>query len=326
MKRRNLILAGTGAGAGFALAAPAVHAQGAWPNRSIRLIAPFAPGGSVDTMARITAQKLQERLGQPVVVENRAGANGAVGGIMVAQAPADGYTFCFSASVQILARLVMRSPGYDPLTDLEPVARVGQGPLLLIMAPQRPQTTLQEVVAAIRANPRDWTFATSALGAAGHLATIEFIRQIGADLTVAAYRGTTPALADLFTDRVQLIFDPMLATLPPVRANRVKPVAITSARRSPAAPEVPTTAEGGMPSVDLQSWWGLWSPRGLPAEISQRIQRELSTAMLEPDVAQRTVTLGIEPLFEGMPAFAQFIQRDFQRTEELLRLANFQPE
>lgn len=323
MNRRGIL---TAAGAGLVLGAPAVRAQGAWPSRPIRLVAPFAPGGSVDAMARITAQKLQERLGQSVVVENRSGASGTVGGRFVAQSAPDGYIFCFSASVQTLARLVLRDPGYDPMVDLVPVARVGQGPLLLIMSPQRPQTTLQEVVAAIRANPRDWTFATSSLGAAGHLATVEFIRQLGVDVTIATYRGTGPVLPDLFSDRVQLIFDPMLATLPPVRANRAKPVAITSPRRSPAAPEVPTTAEGGMPSVDLQSWWAVWGPRGVPAEITDRIQRELSTAILEPDVAARTVTLGIEPLFQGGQELVNFIQRDFTRTEELLRIANFRPE
>lgn len=322
MKRRTLIAAG----AGVALAAPQVLAQGNWPNRPIRLVAPYAPGGSVDTMARITAQKLQERLGQTVLVENRSGASGTVGGRYVAQAAPDGYTFCFSASVQTLARLVLRDPGYDPMVDLVPVARVGQGPLLLIMPQQRPQTTLQEVVAAIRANPREWNFATSSLGAAGHLATVEFIRQIGVDMTVVTYRGSAPALTDLFADRVQLMFDPMLATLPPVRANRVKALAITSARRSQAAPEVPTTAEAGMPGVDLQSWWGLWAPKGVPAEITGRIQRELSTAILEPDVAARTVTLGIEPLFQGGQELVDFIQRDFNRTEELLRTANFRPE
>lgn len=324
MNRRNLMGAAGLLGAG--LAAPALRAQGAWPNRTIRLIVPFAPGGSVDVMGRVTAQKLQERLGQPVVVENRTGGNGAIGGIAVAQSPPDGYTFCFSASVQILARLVMRNPGYDPMADLVPVARVGQGPLLLIMNAQRPQTTLQEVVAAARANPRDWPIGVSSLGAAGHLATVEFIRLLGVELTTPSYRGTTPALADMMNGAIALIFDPMLATLPPVRANRVKGVAITSARRSPAAPDVPTTAEGGMPSLDLQSWWALWAPRGLPAEIAARINAELATAMLEPDVRERVGSLGIEPMFQAGPELAAFIERDFSRSQELLRLANVRPE
>lgn len=323
MKRRAMLAA---TGAGLVLAAPRVQAQGAWPNRQIRLVVPFSPGGSVDAMARVTAQKLQERLGQTVVVENRTGGNGAIGGIAVAQSPPDGYTFCFSASIQILARLVMQNPGYDPMTDLQPVARVGQGPLLLIMNLQRPQATLQEVVAAVRANPREWSFGVSSLGSAGHLATIEFIRQVGVDVTAASYRGTSPALADMMGGTIALIFDPMLATLPPVRAGRVKGVAITSARRSTAAPDIPTTAEGGMPSLDLQSWWALWGPRGLPAEVVARLNAELSTAMLEPDVHQRVGTLGIEPLFQAGAALDDFMARDFARSQELLRIANFQPQ
>ena len=323
MKRRSLL---TATGAGLVLAAPNVNAQAAWPSRPIRVIAPFAPGGSVDTYARITARKMQERLGVNVVVENRTGASGTVGGRYVAGSDPDGHTFCFSASVQTVARLVLRDPGYDPITDLVPVTRVGAGPLLLIMAPQRPQNTLQEVVAAIRQNPNNWIFSTSALGAAGHLATIEFIRQVGVDLTIATYRGTTPALVDLVSDRVQLHFDPMLATLPPTRDGRVKAIAITSPQRSRAAPNVPTTAEQGMPSVDLQSWWGLWGPRGTPAEIIARIEQELSTAMLEPDVLQAVEPLGIVPLFQNSADFARFIQADFDRTAELLRIANFRPE
>jgi tripartite-type tricarboxylate transporter receptor subunit TctC len=322
MRRRGLVgLAGVGL-----LAAPAVWGQGAWPSRSIRVIVPFTPGGATDGMARVTAAKLQEKLGQTVVVENRPGANGAVGGQFVAQAPADGYTFLFSASIQILARLVMRTPGYDPIADLLPVTRVGEGPLLLVMNAARPQTTLAEVVAACRANPRDWAFAVSSLGAAGHLATIEFVRQVGVDLTQAPYRGTAPALTDVVAGNVQLMFDPILATLPQVRNNRVKGLAITAPARSPAAPEIPTATEAGMPGLDIQSWWALWGPRGVPAEITARIDQALSAGMFEPDVMARVGTLGITPKAESGADFASFIQRDFARSQDLLRIANFRPE
>jgi tripartite-type tricarboxylate transporter receptor subunit TctC len=308
------------------LGAPAVRAQGAWPNRPVRVIVPFTPGGATDGMARVTAGKLQEKLGQPFVVENRPGANGAVGGQAVATAAPDGYTLCFSASIQILARLVMRNPGYDPVADLAPVARVGQGPLLMVMNQARPQTTLAEVLAAVRAAPRDWSFAVSSLGAAGHLATIEFTRQAGVEITQVPYRGTAPALTDVVAGNVQLMFDPILATLPQVRERRVRGLAITAGARSAAAPEIPTAAEAGMPGLDIQSWWALWGPRALPAEITARIGEALRTGMAEPDVLARVGTLGIEPLAEIGPDFAAFISRDFARSQELLRLANFQPE
>jgi tripartite-type tricarboxylate transporter receptor subunit TctC len=312
-------------GAGL-LAAPAVHAQGAWPSRPVRVIVPFTPGGATDGMARVTAAKLTEKLGQPFVVENRPGANGAVGGIFVSQAAADGYTFCFSASIQAMARLVMRNPGYDPITDLLPVARVGEGPLLLVLNGARPQQTLAEVVAAARANPRDWSFAVSSLGAAGHLATIEFIRQVGVDITQVPYRGTAPALTDVVAGNVQMMFDPILATLPQVRTGRVRGLAITAPTRSQAAPEIPTAAEAGMPGLDIQSWWGLWAPRNLPPEIIARIGAALTPGMFEPDVLARVGTLGITPKAEIGADFAAFIQRDFTRSQELLRIANFQPE
>jgi len=323
MQRRHLL---AGLAAGPLLAAPALG-QAPWPSRgAVRVIVPFTPGGATDGMARTTAAKLQEKLGQTFIVENRPGANGAVGGQFVAQAPADGYTLCFSASIQMLARLVMRNPGYDPVTDLLPVVRTGQGPLVLIMNAARPQNTLQEVLAAVRQNPRDWSFAVSSLGAAGHLATIEFVRQAGVDVVQVPYRGTAPAITDTVAGNVQLMFDPVLATLPQVRERRVKGIALTAARRSEAAPDIPTAAEQGMPGLDIQSWWGLWGPRALPGEIVARIGDTLRTGMFEADVRARVGTLGIEPMAEVGADFAAFIRRDFERSEQLLRLANFQPE
>jgi tripartite-type tricarboxylate transporter receptor subunit TctC len=220
----------------------------------------------------------------------------------------------------------MRNPGYDPVADLAPVARVGQGPLLLVQTLQRPQENLAATLAAVRANPREWSFAVSSLGAAGHLATIEFIRQAGVDITAASYRGTAPALTDVVAGNVQLMFDPILATLPQVRNNRVRALAITAPRRSPAAPEIPTAQEAGMPGLDIQSWWALWGPRALPAEVTARIGEVLRTGMFEADVQQRVATLGIEPLAEIGPDFAAFIRSDFERSDRLLKLANFQPE
>jgi tripartite-type tricarboxylate transporter receptor subunit TctC len=320
MKRRDLIAATAG------LLSTPVLAQAPWPNRPVRVIVPFTPGGATDGMARVTAAKLQEKLGQPFVVENRPGANGAVGGIAVAQAAPDGYTLLSSASIQTLGRLVMRNPGYDPVADLLPVARMGEGPLLLVMNAARPPATLAEAVVAARANPREWSFAVSSLGAAGHLATIEFIRQVGVDLTQVPYRGTAPALTDVVAGNVAMMFDPILATLPQVRTGRVKGLAITAPERSAAAPEIPTAREAGMPGLDIQSWWALWGPRGLPAEVVNRVGEALRTGMFEPDVLARVGTLGITPKAEIGNDFAAFIGRDFARSQELLRIANFQPE
>ncbi|MDB5413511.1 MAG: hypothetical protein JWR10_1846 [Rubritepida sp.] len=319
---RRTILTGTLA---VPFAAPAL-AQAAWPTRPVRVVVPFAAGGSVDVMARVIAQRMQERTGQAFTVENRTGANGTIGGIAVSSATPDGYTLLISASVQTIARLVMRNPGYDPLTDLKPIARTGEGPCLIAMNPNRPQTTMAEVKAAAVANPRDWAFGVSALGSAGHLTTIEFVRQIGADVTLVPYRGTTPALADLMGGSIGIQADPMLAKLPPVRAGNLRGLALTAPRRNAAAPDLMTTAEAGFPSVDAQSWWVIWAPARLPETIAARIAEETQAIMGEQAVQARLAGLGIVPLFETGPALDTYIQRDFEKAEMLLRIARVQPE
>ena len=269
------------------------------------------------------APALQERLGQSVTVENRTGANGSVGGIHVAQSAADGHTLLVSAGIQALARLVMRNPGHDPQRDLQPIARLGQGPSLLVIHPARPQRSLAELVEAARSDPAAWSFG---VGSAGHQATIELVRLIGADITLAPYRGTTPALADLLGWRIGAIIDPVLATLPPVRAGTLRALATTAPQRIAAAPEIPTTAEAGFPSVDAQSWWGIWGPRGLPDAALRRLEAELPTVMAEEAVRLRLASAGVEPLFEGSAAFAETIQREVACGEALFRLARVEPE
>ncbi|UPY38529.1 tripartite tricarboxylate transporter substrate binding protein [Sediminicoccus sp. KRV36] len=322
---RRAALAGASLLPAAALAQPAV-AQPAWPTRPVRIIVPFAPGGSVDTMARAIAARMAERTGQTVTVENRAGANGTVGGIAVSQAAPDGYTLLVSASVQTIARLVMRAPGYDPLTDLKPIARTGEGPCLMAINPSRPQTTMAEVAAAMRANPRDWSAGVSALGSAGHLASIEFVRQVGADVTFVPYRGTSPILVDLMGGRLGLNTDPMLAMLPPVRAGSLRGIALTAPRRNPAAPDIPTTAEAGFPSVDAHSWWAIWAPPRVPEAIAARIAAEVEAIMGEEAIRTRLSGLGIVPLFEAGAALDSYIARDFDKAQALLRLARVEPE
>ncbi|WP_159994327.1 tripartite tricarboxylate transporter substrate binding protein [Roseomonas sp. 18066] len=328
MAARRQILASLTLATPFLLTARRGRAQSssAWPQRPVRLIVPFAPGGSVDGMARILAQRLQETLGQAFVVENRSGASGAVGGTYVARGEADGHTLLFSASIQAVQRLVLKNPGYDPLTDLRPVVRVGQAPVLLLTSKDRPEKTIAEVVAAARANPRRWSFGTGALGSAGHLATVEFIRQLGVDIPVVPYRGTAPALADLMAGTIGLLFDPVLATLPPVLGGQAQGLTISSAARNPAVPQIPTTAEAGFPTVDIQTWWAIWGPRDLPDAVAEKLSSALATILPDPALRARVATLGIETLHQDGPALDAFIRQEYGRTQELLRLAGFEPE
>ncbi len=322
MRRREILAGGTFMAAG--LAAPAVAQS--WPQHPIRMVIPYTPGGATDAMARLAAQKLAERLGVNVTPENRAGGNGTVGGMAVVQAPADGTTILFTASIHVMARQVMKAAPYDPQADFTPVARVGRGPLLLVAPPRLAERSIAEVVAAARREPAKWTFAVSSLGSAGHLATLEFNRLAGLDIPIAPYRGSAPGLADIAAGNVQLMLDPILATLPLARGGQVKALAITTAARSAIAPEIPTAAEAGMPGLEFASWYGIWGPKGLPRGIVTRINAEMQQAMADPAVVRRLTELGFEPVAESPEAFASFIERDVAHNAALLRAVNFQPE
>ncbi len=321
MRRRHLL----GGAAGTLLAAPTL-AQGGFPARNIRMVVPYPPGGATDAMSRLAAQKIQEKLGVTVVVENRSGANGQVGSQAVLQAGADGYTILGSASIHVMARSVMRNVPYDPVADFVPLARTARGPLVMVMSPQRPQRTIPEIVAAAKAEPARWSFATSSLGSAGHLGTIEFNRATGSTIEIVGYRGTAPALTDVAAGNAQLMFDPVLATLPMVRGGQLRGLGIATAARTPLAPDLPTMAEAGLPGFEFYSWYGIWAPRGVPAEIVARYNAALVEGLREPAVVQRLTGLGFEPVAESVAEAERFITADVARNVELLRIANFQPE
>lgn len=315
-----LALAMTGALTGAALAqAPALPSQ-------VRLIVPFAPGGGVDAYARLLAQNLKDKHNIDIIVENRAGSNGVVGGLAVMNSDPNGATLLFSASTHVMARQVMKSAPYDPLTAFTPIARVGEAPMLVVMNPQRPQNTITEVVADAKANPARWDFAVAALGSMGHLTTIAFGHLGGMKLTVVPYKGTAPGLNDVAGGHVQIMIDPVIALLPMAQAGKVKPLAITTAKRSQIAPEIPTAAEAGMPGLVFSTWYGVWGPKGLPADLTQRLNDLFNASVKDLQASSRLTTLGIEPVIETPEQFARFSEEDVKRNAELLRIANFEPQ
>jgi tripartite-type tricarboxylate transporter receptor subunit TctC len=324
LRRREFIALALGGVAGASKASGA-FAQAGYPSRPIRLIVPFPAGGGVDVFARLLAEKLREKRRVTIVVENRAGANGTVGGNAVRQSEPDGYTLLFSAATHVMAKHVLKSPPYDPVTDFTPVARAGEAPLLVVMAPKLPQTTIGEVVADARKQPERWTFATPALGSPSHLAILGFNKLAGLNLTVVAYRGTAPALTDVAAGHVQLTIDAVLALLPAARGGNVKALALTSAKRSKLAPEIPTAAESGMPGLEVASWYGVWGPKGLPDSVVGWLNAAYNEATRDLAAAGRLVTLGIEPVAQSPEEFARFIAADVARNAELLRAAKFEP-
>lgn len=326
MKRRTL-LAATAAGGFGMLAAPAIQAQGSWPHgRPIRVVCPWPPGAANDMLARLTAARLQEKLGAVAVAENRTGGAGLVGTREVLAAAPDGYTLLASAFNTAVMPLVLRGANFDPQTDLEVCARTAAAPLVMVMTAQRPQTTVADVVAAAKANPREWNIAISSLGSAGHLATIEFNRRTGANLDMVSYRGTQPALTDLMGGNAQLLIDPSFALLPAAAGGRVRALGIATSQRSALAPNVPTMTEAGLPGYEFQSWYGVWAPKGTSSEIVQRINALMQETMRDPAIVERLKQQVLEPVTESTDQTRRFIASEISRAAELLRSVNYQPE
>ncbi|WP_203072831.1 Bug family tripartite tricarboxylate transporter substrate binding protein [Falsiroseomonas ponticola] len=325
MLRRTLIQSAVG-GLGL-LAAPVVHAQAAWPHgRTIRVVCPWPPGAANDALARLLAQKLQEKLGATAIAENRTGGAGLVGTREVLSAAPDGYTLLASAFNTAVMPLVLRGANFDPERDLEVMARVARAPLVMVISGSRPQRTVADVVAAAKAAPRDWNIAISSLGSAGHLATIEFNRRTGANLDMVAYRGTQPALTDLMGGSAQLLIDPSFALLPATGDGRIRALGIAAAERSPLAPNVPTMAEAGLPGYEFQSWYASWAPKGTSQEICGRVNALMQETMRDPAIVSRLTNQVLEPVTESIDQTKAFIRNEISRATELLRSVNYQPE
>src|SRR5215212_6207293 len=313
--------------ASFAFAAPSISlARSDYPNRTIRMIVPFAAGGGVDTLGRLVAEKLQAKFGQTVVVENRAGANGTIGGQGVMQAAPDGYTILFTSVTHAMAKLVMAKPPYDPLTDFTPISRVGEVPLVMVISPQLPQNTLAEVAEAARQNPERWTAGTPALGSPSHIAAIAFSRLANVKLTITPYRGTAPALTDVAGGHIQILTDAVIALLPMARSGQVKALATTTAKRSALAPEIPTAAESGVPGLEVSAWFGMWGPKGLPADVVKKLNEATAASLRELKAEGKLDAIGVEPVYETPEEFAARTTAEVARNAELLQSVNFQPQ
>ncbi len=303
-----------------------VLAQGKFPESMIKLVVPFAAGGGVDQAARLLGRQLQTDLGVPVIVENKAGASGTIGGKAVQISPADGYTLLFSAATHVLAKQVLASPPYDPVNDFAPVARVGEASLLLVIPPNAPQKNLREVLDAARQQPNAWTAAVPALGAPSHLATLLLAKQGNLKLTMTPYRGTAPALADVAGGHVQILLDSIISVQSMAKSGKVKPIATTSVKRSSSTPDVPTAAESGFPEMVYESWYGVWAPKGLSDERVQLLNKAVNKAVSELSRTGALTAIGIEPVTESVDQFRKYIAVNVSRSAELLKEAGFKPE
>jgi tripartite-type tricarboxylate transporter receptor subunit TctC len=301
-------------------------AQTKFPDGTIKVIVPFAAGGGVDNAARLIAKQMQSNLNVSIVVENKPGASGTIGAKFVQTSPPDGQTLLFSASTHALTKLVIASPPYDPLTDFSYVARVGEAPLLMVIAPTLPQTKLKEVMDSAKQNPDKWTAGLPALGAASHLATLMFAKEGNLNLTMTAYKGTAPALTDVAGGHSQILIDSIISLQSMAKAGKVKPIIVTSANRSSVMPNVPTAAESGYPKFVTESWYGIWAPKGTPDDRVQFLNKAANEAVRQLTKSGAFEQLGIEPVVESVDEFKKYTGKYITENAELLKGAGFKPE
>jgi tripartite-type tricarboxylate transporter receptor subunit TctC len=323
---RRFAIASLLAGTSAALAPRFARGRSDFPERPIRIIVPVAPGGGVDTFARLIAAKISSQRKADFVVENRTGGNGTVGGLDVQRAAPDGYTVLFHASTHNVARLVMRDVPYDPLTGFTPIALAGEAPLIHIIANGRPEKTVADIVSDAKAKPDDWSFATAQLGAPGHLAEVAFNQYTGLNVPVVAYRGTAPAANDVAGGHVPMMIEAILSLLPLVRGGTVRAVAVTGKKRSTLAPDIPTMAELGLPELDFGAWWAMWGPPGMAAGLVDTLNGWVNDAVQALASDGRLDALGIEATAKTPAEFAQYLRADLDRSAKLLKAANFVPQ
>ena len=310
----------------FGLATAQVRAD-TYPSRVVTVVVPYPAGGSVDGVARLLAQKLTESFGQSFIVENRAGgAGGIVGANYVAKAAPDGYTLMLTASIHVVTPFLHKIVPYDVVTDFTPISLVASGPLIVSTTAQSPAKTLKEFFDLVRKDPNKYTFATSSFGSAGHMAIELPKRDAGVDTLVVPYKGASPALTDLMSGQVQLIADPILSSLPLAKAGSIKALAITSTKRVDIAREIPTVAESGMTGFDFSSWYGLWGPKGMPADLVTTIQAEVARIVQRPEARERFALLGFEPLGSTPHYFAGYIKDEMAKYERIIKDANIKAE
>ena len=298
-----------------------------YPSRTVTVVVPFPAGGSVDGVARILVQKLNETMGQHVIVENRAGgASGIVGANAVAKAAPDGYTLLVSASVHVINPFLYKSVPYDVVHDFTPVTLLAEGPLIVSTTPSVPANNLKDFFALVRKEPQKYTFGATTIGSASHLA-IELLKHDAAlDTLVVTYKGTAPALTDLMSGQIQLLADPMLSSLPLAQAGKIKALGLTSPKRALAAPDIPTVEESGVKGFAFASWYGLWGPKNLPADLSNTLQAHIAKVLALPNMKQRLNALGFEPIGSDGKEFATYIREEMAKYEKIINDAKIKVE
>jgi tripartite-type tricarboxylate transporter receptor subunit TctC len=298
---------------GLALAQP-------YPSKPIRFVVPYPAGGPLDTVARLLGQKVSEGTKQPVIVDNKPGAGGNIGADAVAKSPPDGYTLLMGAvATHAINPTLYTSIPYDAQKDFIAVTQVASTPNVLVVNPSVPASNVREFIAYARANPGKLNFGSGSTGSAGHLAGELFKTLAGVEMTHVPYKGAAPAMNDLIGGQIQLMFDNLASSLGQVRAGRIRALAVTTAKRTSLAPELPTIAESGLPGFDISTWFGIFVPAGTPREAVERLHAEFTRALAAPDVREKMLALGAEPVGSRPEEFTAYIRAEADKYARVIK-------
>lgn len=320
--RRRLMVGGM-----LAAAPLAARAQSAWPNRGIRLLVGYPAGGANDFVVRSVATPLSEALGQPIVVENRSGAAGAIAAEAGAKAPPDGYTLFSLSSAHVLAPSVRKSVPFDPVADFTPVALLARSPYFLMVHPSLPARNVAEFVALAKSKPGEIAYASSGVGAGPHLTTSLFMAVTGIKLEHVPYRGDADALIDLVAGRVPSAFLSVAPAVPHIRAGALRALAVSGSERLALMPDVPTVAESGYPGFSMDAWWSIAGPAGLPPEVVNRIVAAVKPILESPALAERFSSAGVVPAKPMSAAdFAVMVKSERARLDQIAKTAGIEPQ
>jgi tripartite-type tricarboxylate transporter receptor subunit TctC len=291
-----------------------------YPSKPIRFVVPYPAGGPLDTVARLLGQKVSESMKQPVVIDNKPGAGGNIGADMVAKSPPDGYTILMGAvATHAINPTLYSSIPYDPVRDFVPVTQVASTPNVLVVNPSVPARDVREFIAYAKANPGKLNFGSGSTGSAGHLAGELFKTMAGVDMAHVPYKGAGPAMQDLIGGRIQLMFDNLASSLAQMRAGKVRALAVTTAKRTSLAPELPTIAESGLPGFDVSTWFGVFAPAKTPQPVVDRLYTEFTRALAMPEVREKMVNLGAEPVGSRPAEFAAYIRSEAEKYARVIK-------
>ena len=304
----------------LAVVATSAFAQ-SYPSKPAKVIVPYPPGGPTDIVARVVSQKLSDQMGQQFIVENRPGAGGNIGAEAVAKSAGDGYTLLVATTAHAINPSLFKTLGYNLTKDFAPVSQLTGGPLVIVANPSVPAKNVQELIALAKAKPGTLNYASSGNGQSTHLSAELFGTMAGIKMNHIPYKGSAPALTDVMGGQASLMFDTMLSAMPHVKNGKLKAIAVTSAARSPAAPDVPTVAESGLPGYEAIAWNGLLVPASTPVDVVAKLNAELKKALDAPDVKDRFSAQGFGAAWNTREAFAKFLQAELDKWAKVVKVS-----